>query len=156
MAVMNHGHAKSGTQLAYGAAPDPDQYFDWAAARISSTPEKRLLFAVLLNAVTCLQRGTARSEAVEAIRWVRGLEQDARWPCSFQNICEALDLDPGHLSRGLIASFEAAGDGTLRVPRRQPRFSQPRGMYLNQKRGRPRKSETRTAARAQTSGGAPA
>ena len=44
----------------------PEQYFDRLAARTSDTPERRLLFAVLLDAVIQLQRRNTSGSVVLA------------------------------------------------------------------------------------------
>jgi hypothetical protein len=110
--------------VADASIPDtllPDQYFDRLAARACDTPEKRLMFAVLLDAVIQLQRRGSPG-ASEAESWVRGegVADDA--PCSFANVCEALGLDPAYLARGLLA-LRAASASATRVPVRQLRTS---------------------------------
>ena len=68
-------------------------------------PEKRLMLAVLEDAVTSYQRyalaesAAGRAEFDEAWAWM-GLD-DHRWPYSFLNVCRALDLDPSCIRRGL-------------------------------------------------------
>jgi hypothetical protein len=77
----------------------PDQYFDRAAVRASDSPEKRLMFAVLLDAVIHLQRRGTQSSA-EADRWIRGRHSES--PFSFKNVREALGIDSSYLRRGLL------------------------------------------------------
>jgi hypothetical protein len=98
----------------------PDQYFDRLTARACDTPEKRLMFAVLLDAVIQLQRRNSTG-ATEAEIWIRGEEGDAA-PFSFPNVCDALGLDPTYLGRGLL-SWRATPAATSRVPIRQLRTS---------------------------------
>jgi hypothetical protein len=96
----------------------PDQYFDRLAARACDTPEKRLMFAVLLDAVIQLQRRNSTG-ATEAEIWIRGEEGDDA-PFSFRNVCEALALDAAYLGRGLLA-WRGTHAATTRVPIRQLR-----------------------------------
>jgi hypothetical protein len=70
----------------------PDQYFDRLAARACDTPEKRLLFAVLLDAVIHMQRRNSVG-AAEAEQWIRGEANDDS-PFSFRNLCDALGIEP--------------------------------------------------------------
>ncbi|MGH7965391.1 MAG: hypothetical protein ACRERD_26870 [Candidatus Binatia bacterium] len=67
--------------------------------------EKRLMLAVLKDAVACIERyHSARgvhswSAFRAALGWV--LSHDRTWPFSFENICLALDLDPVRLRSAL-------------------------------------------------------
>jgi len=98
----------------------PDQYFDRLAPRACDTPEKRLMFAVLLDAVIQMQRRNSAG-ATEAEIWIRG-EEGADAPFSFPSVCEALGLDATYLARGLLA-WRAAPAAMPRVPVRQLRTS---------------------------------
>ena len=99
----------------------PEQYFDRLAPRVCDTPEKRLMFAVLLDAVVQLQRRHSPA-ATDAEIWIRGEEDRDDAPFSFRNVCEALALDPSYLARGLLAR-RAAREPSTRVPVRQLRTS---------------------------------
>jgi hypothetical protein len=112
----------------------PDQYFDRLAARASDVPEKRLMFAVLLDAVIQLQRRNTAGSA-EAERWIRG-EDDEESPFSFHNVCEALGIEPGYLARGLLSWRTRHGGAPLGVPVRQLRTSHRRVTPLGRKRRR--------------------
>lgn len=104
-----------------GSIPDtllPDQYFDRLATRPCETPEKRLMFAVLLDAVIQLQRRNSVG-GTEAEIWIRG-EAGDDGPFAFRNVCEALGLDATYLAHGLLA-WRASPAGTRRVPVRQLR-----------------------------------
>ena len=67
--------------------------------------EKRLMLAILKDAVECIerycygQRTGSRSEYEAALAWVR--THDAVWPFSFENICLELDLCPDRLRSSL-------------------------------------------------------
>lgn len=69
-------------------------------------PEKRLMLAVLEDAVAILSRpGASRSAAQrlateEVRRWCAS--EDRVWPFSFVNICEALGFEPASLRDALL------------------------------------------------------
>lgn len=54
--------------------------------------------AVLRAALDDVQSGVARTNA---IAWVQST--DRVWPFSFENLCDALDMDAGEVRRQLIA-----------------------------------------------------
>jgi hypothetical protein len=71
-------------------------------------PERRLMLAVLENAVMALERhatsqgrGPTR-EFTEAHDWI--FSDDASWPFAFVNVCDALDLDPRYVRCGLATT----------------------------------------------------
>ena len=135
---MRHGagSASSRRGAADVSVPDtllPDQYFDRLAARACDSPEKRLMFAVLLDAVIQLQRRNS-SGSTEAEIWIRG-EEDVETPFSFHSVCEALGLDASYLARGLLAWRTSAGVAT-RVPVRQLRTSHRRVTPIVRRRRR--------------------
>ena len=69
-------------------------------------PERRLMVAVLEDAVSCLSKdprrgpGQQRRAFEEAHSWVNADDTES-WIFSFANVCEALGLNPGYLRRGL-------------------------------------------------------
>jgi hypothetical protein len=69
-------------------------------------PEQRLMFAVLSDAVECFQRYAAaknpehRKLYRDAEAWINS--ENSRWPCSFESICEVLEIDPTYLRLGLM------------------------------------------------------
>ena len=111
----------------------PEQYFDRWAARASDSPEKRLMFAVLLDAVIHLQRRDSRG-AAEALEWIRGEGDGSVF--SFQNICESLGLEPTGLARALLAWHHGPKMARLGVPARQLRTAHPKIRALRQRRRR--------------------
>jgi hypothetical protein len=120
-----------------GSVPDtllPEQYFDRLTARASDTPEKRLMFAVLLDAVISLQRRNS-SVATEAELWIRS-EYEEDTPFSFRNVCAALGIEATYLARGLLAWRTNHGSAPLGVPVRQLRTSHRRVTPLGRKRRR--------------------
>jgi len=139
---MKNGHVITAPSKSPNRAPDvsvpdtllPDQYFDRLAARTSDTPERRLMFAVLLDAVINLQRRNSAA-AAEAEWWIRsdGTEDS---PFSFQNVCEALGIEATYLARGLL-DWRARRCGVpAGVPVRQLRTSHRRVTPLGRKRRR--------------------
>lgn len=70
-------------------------------SRFADMPEKRLMLAVLLDAIIQLRR-TGSTGAVEAAAWIAA-DGAADEPFSFRAVCEALGLDPVYLTRGVYA-----------------------------------------------------
>jgi len=92
----------------------PIQFF---TPRTIDLPEKRLMLAVLEDAVLTLRRHVGDRDA-RAQRLVREVEQwmDARnrdWLFSFDNICAALNFNASAMRRGLRAMLLA---GTMAAP----------------------------------------
>ena len=117
---------RTGQRIGWGSplrdhGPDPDEYF---AATDAGTPEKRLRLAVLLNAITNLQRGPEKPAAMEAEQWVRGELDAMHASFSFRAICETLDLDAEHLAQVLLRG----GPAYPRLPRRQVRTQRVHGV----------------------------
>ena len=77
-------------------------------------PEKMLMFAILVDAISCFDKlpaaeGMARKRQwLEARNWLCSNRQD--WPFAFRNVCEVLGFDPNYLRRGLL------GRGQTRRP----------------------------------------
>ncbi|MBM4262394.1 MAG: hypothetical protein FJ145_13315 [Deltaproteobacteria bacterium] len=69
-------------------------------------PEKRLMAALLEDAVTCLTFNQPRysrrqqKEFAAAHAWVNA-QEDGDWVFSFVNVCETLGMDPSYLRGGL-------------------------------------------------------
>jgi len=100
----------------------PEQYFDRLAARASDSPEKRLMFAVLLDAFISLQRANSIG-ANEAELWIQS--DDATTPFSFKGICEALGIEASFLARGLLTWRSTLGSSRFGMPVRQLFSSRP-------------------------------
>jgi len=83
----------------------PAQYFAAFAREGGLVRERRLMLAVLQDAVECYQkyalardpRGRALFE--DARDWIESSERE--WPFSYENICEILGLNPEYIRRGL-------------------------------------------------------
>jgi hypothetical protein len=102
----------------------PSQYFAQAAVDASLQPEKRLMLAVLEDAVGTFQKyvnareRTAHRLFEEVNDWFSS--DDGDWPYSFVNISNALGLDAAYLRSGLARWRErqsAATGGTSNVVR---------------------------------------
>ena len=84
----------------------PVQWHGNVVADSSLVPEKRLLLAILAEAVATLQRYVLddgrRGQRLyrEAKAWV--LSDDVSWPCTFRNICDAPGIDPVYVRHGVM------------------------------------------------------
>lgn len=84
----------------------PAQYFETFRRKAHLEPEKRVMLAVLEDAIACFQKYlTARDGKGKAIfrdaeAWI--VEDDRDWLFSFTNICEVLGFDPQYVRRGLM------------------------------------------------------
>ena len=69
-------------------------------------PERRLMVAVLEDAVSCLSKDPRccprqqRKSFDEAYSWINSNDTEG-WVFSFTNVCETLGIDPSYLRRGL-------------------------------------------------------
>lgn len=83
-----------------------DQYFGIFRNKSHLEPEKKLMLAVLANAVCCFQNyifaRDTKGKALfrEAEEWI--MEEDNHRPFSFENICWILGLSPDYIRRGLL------------------------------------------------------
>ncbi|MGH7896455.1 MAG: hypothetical protein ACREQQ_00765 [Candidatus Binatia bacterium] len=83
----------------------PSQFSDPAASKSIDRGEKRLMLAVLEEAVATFQRHVDAKNRhgqrvfQEADEWIRST--DSSWPFAFENICNALEINPEYLRRGL-------------------------------------------------------
>ena len=116
------------------AAPLHQQYFARSSATAADGPEKRLLFAVLLNAILQL-RSRHVDDIIEAENWIRANETGDS-PFSFDSICEGLSIDSSYLARGLLTWCSRQRPGLPRSPLRQIRASRTR-IAPNRERSRP-------------------
>ncbi len=100
--------AEDRMSVAAGFEPEtilPSQLLDRSHLGAALQPEKRLMLAVLEDAVATFQRGalttgrTALREFAEVRAWFES--EDTRWPYAFMNVCHVLGFDPEYLRRGL-------------------------------------------------------
>lgn len=84
-----------------------DQYFDIHKTNQNLEPEKKLMMAVLEDAVACFQDNIAATDPEkkvlydDALVWFVNTNND--WLFSFDNVCDALGLTPSYVRRGLLA-----------------------------------------------------
>jgi len=85
----------------------PSQFFDRVRRRTEHDGERRLMIAVLEDAVDVYRKQAGTSDPRgsqlfrEAEEWLE--DPDRTWLFSFQNICDVLDIDADYLRRGLHA-----------------------------------------------------
>jgi hypothetical protein len=108
--MMDRSEAVLEENLALLFQPDvliSAQYFETLRSTTGLEPEKRLMLAVLEDAVHCFQdniseqSGTKRKLFEEAEEWL--LTEGDEWAFSFENICEALGLGPEYVREGLLS-----------------------------------------------------
>ena len=86
------------------------QYVETFRTKTDLESEKRLMLAVLEEAVLCFQKGSfagdrrRKSLFRDAEEWI--MEENSDWPFSFENICEALGLNSAYLRQGLLRCKE--------------------------------------------------
>lgn len=90
----------------------PDQYFETFRRKFQLEPEKKLMLAILEDAVACFQKyifardGKGKALFQEAEEWVEGSTADGIF--SFDSVCEMLAFDPTYLRQGLVRWKEKA------------------------------------------------
>jgi hypothetical protein len=106
----------------------PAQFYAMFKCSQYKEPERRLMVAVLEDAVSCLSLNPRdcnlrqRKQYEEAKQWVTA-EEETEWIFSFTNICEVLGMDPSYLRRGLTrkTSGSSVVSRNVMVPaRRRP------------------------------------
>ncbi|MGH7926761.1 MAG: hypothetical protein ACREQV_03090 [Candidatus Binatia bacterium] len=84
----------------------PSQFYGSAGLSRKVEGEKRLMIAVLKDAVECLDKyrgcrnSVGRSQYLSALEWVEDTSTD--WLFSFSNICELLGFDPAYMRAVLL------------------------------------------------------
>ena len=84
----------------------PSQFFDRRQAEGSAQPEKRLMLAVMEDAIATFQKSVPganrrqRRLLRETEEWIQS--GDTSWPFSFENICAALSIESDYLRSGLL------------------------------------------------------
>ena len=85
----------------------PTQFYAMFKNSQYREPERRLMVAILEDAVSCLSTDLhgcnprQRKQYEDAKAWV-SMDDESEWIFSFKNICEVLGMDPSYLRRGLI------------------------------------------------------
>jgi hypothetical protein len=93
-------------------APSTDQVTDALGEVIIDLPprrpwkhhvgEMRLMAAVLEDAISVLRKRPRSRAGREAREWM--LSRDTSYPFAYERICEALDLDPDSVRRGVAVT----------------------------------------------------
>ncbi len=84
----------------------PVQYFENFRRKVQTEPEKRLLLAVLEDALACYQKhfssrgGRGMRLFRETEEWI--FREDSTRPFCFTNICEVVGFDPQYIRKGLL------------------------------------------------------
>ncbi|MGH7827171.1 MAG: hypothetical protein ACREQ7_18600 [Candidatus Binatia bacterium] len=84
----------------------PDQFMDTFRRKSHLEPEKKLMLAVLEDAIACYQKyvfardGKGRALFQETEEWI--MEENGDWLFSFANVCDTLGFDSGYLREGLL------------------------------------------------------
>lgn len=97
----------------------PAQYFETTRRKNRLEPEKKLMLAVLEDAIwcfqNCLRAQNKRRKGLfdDAEEWI--MEEDADWLFSFQNICDVLGLNPEYMREGLTRWKEKAMSGRVKA-----------------------------------------
>ena len=108
-ATRERGGLTSEEKIASLFQPDTllsDQYFENLRRKTFFEPEKRLMLAVLEDAIRYYQdnwfsRNSKRKRIFdETEEWI--LTPDSDWVFSFDHVCETLGLSPAYLRRGLL------------------------------------------------------
>jgi hypothetical protein len=93
----------------------PSQYFDRIRRRASLDGERRLMVAILEDAVDVYRKQAGsrdrkrRQLFVDAEWWIES--SDTTWIFSFENICDMLEIDASYLRNGLrVWKRRAGGD----------------------------------------------
>lgn len=81
-------------------------------------PEKMLMLAILVDAISCFQklpsaeRMHGNIKFIEAKNWLWSDRHE--WPFSYRNVCEALGFNPDYLRRGLLRRIKTPQPHTRR------------------------------------------
>jgi hypothetical protein len=97
----------------------PSQYFDRIRRRASADGERRLMVAILEDAVDVYRKQAGardrkrRQMFEDAEAWIES--PDRSWIFSYENICDVLGIDAGYLRKGLRVWKQRAGGDRGRV-----------------------------------------
>lgn len=84
----------------------PAEYIATFKRKLHLEPERKLMLAVLEDAITCYRRfagvgaGKGRKLYREVEDWF--MEEQSEWLFSFNNICEVLGFDPQYVRQGIL------------------------------------------------------
>jgi hypothetical protein len=129
----------------------PEQYLETFRRKLHLEPEKKLMLAVLEDAIACYQKyivardGKGKILFQETEEWV--LDGNGDWLFSFANVCDTLGFDPDYLRRGLLEwkTKRLEGHSQARVYQLSPgRARRKRGVAVSHRgRNRMRKAASR-------------
>jgi hypothetical protein len=83
----------------------PGQFFSFFRKEAGFDRERRLMLAVLEDAIDCFQKYAhtndlrGRQLFLESYEWI--MSGDKRWLFSFENICQIVDMNPDYIRQGL-------------------------------------------------------
>ncbi|HZR84789.1 MAG TPA: hypothetical protein VFD92_27085 [Candidatus Binatia bacterium] len=83
----------------------PGQFFSFFRKEAGFDRERRLMLAVLEDAIDCYQKYAhtndlrGRQLFAESVDWI--MSPDKRWLFSFENICQIVDMNPDYIRQGL-------------------------------------------------------
>lgn len=118
----------------------PEQYLDTFRRKVHLEPEKKLLLAILEDAIACYQKYLFARDSKgkglfrEAESWVGEKGNEAVF--SFDSVCEMLGFDPEYLRRGLATwtSNALALRNPPKVVQLAPRLKKSRGNVATARR----------------------
>ncbi len=121
----------------------PEQYLDTFRRKVRLEPEKKLLLAILEDAIACYQKCIFASDAKgkalfrEAETWVGEKGNEAVF--AFDSVCEMLGFDPEYLRRGMATwkSNALAQHNQAKIFQLAPRLKKSRGnVAISRRSGR--------------------
>src|SRR5262245_60317480 len=98
----------------------PTQFYAMFKNSQYREPERRLMVAILEDAVSCLSADQRRcnlkqrKQYEEAKSWITA-DEESEWIFSFKNIWDVLGMNPGYLRHGLIRHRTGSGNRTSRA-----------------------------------------
>ncbi len=110
--MSEHVASEAYTHLLQPDTVLPSQYYAALRRKSIQEPEKRLVIAMMEDAVDCYVKHMFASDRrsrqlfVDAEDWIR--DEDREWPFAFENVCDLLGLDVAYMRRGLYALKERA------------------------------------------------
>jgi hypothetical protein len=113
----------------------PAQYFNSLRRRTEFNGERKLMLAILEDAVDCYRKhaaardNKARHLFAEAESWIEA--PDSNWLFSFQNICDVLGLESEYI-RGGLRKIKAAANQVANRRMVQLRAEHPTPLELHQ------------------------
>lgn len=108
---MTRAHRDFRSPLQYTRLLEPETLLPvqlYGSTQRPLTPEKRLVIAILADALNCIRRyyATRRRRNLragcEAEHWL--MSKDRQWPFSFENVCDVLSID-SHVVRSALHNW---------------------------------------------------